>query len=79
MDQSRLRRRVLHPVGIVADEPEIGVLVNAHGDEALDLAQCLGANGRRVIRPDLGVGCSESSATLHSWKEDLADVGAVLS
>lgn len=79
MNQSGLWRGVLHAVGVVSNKSEVGVLVNTHGNEALDLAKRLGSDSGGLVRPNLGVRCRKSSNTLHRGEEDLADVGAVSS
>ena len=76
VDQSRLRRREPHAVGVFAQKSEVRVLINAHGDQTGDVGDRLGSVLLGLFGPQLGVRSRERSDTLHRGEEQPADVGA---
>lgn len=65
-------------MGVVTEQAEVGILVDTHRDQALNVGNLLGALGGGFVLPDLRVGGSESGDTLKGGEEDATDVGAVI-
>lgn len=78
VDQGGLGGRETHAVGVVTEQTEVGILVDTHRDQALDVGNLLGTLGGGLVLPDLGVGGSESGDTLKGGEEDATDVGAAI-
>lgn len=78
MNQRGLRRRERHAVGVVAQQPEVRILVDAHGDQAGDIGDLLVPVGLGLVGPDLGVGGGEGGDALDGGEEDAADVGTFI-
>lgn len=90
MDDCRLGRGVFHAIGIVADESEVRILIDGHGDQAGDLGYGLRPL-RLVVTPDLWVGCRKGGHAvmsagvlpcrkdlpLHGWEHYLTNIRAV--
>ena len=76
MDQGGLGRGVGHAVGVVTEQTEVGILVDTHGDQTLDVGNLLGAGLQGLVLPDFRVGGTEGGDTLEGGEEDTADVGA---